>query len=328
MGPDRYFSRLPAPPWLVIFLLCLTGCSGAGFSDKAVQSKGPVASVNGAGITSGQFEEQLKIQKEKYRIDPDKPVDPDQLSLLKAKTMDEMIRAELFRQEADKRNIRVTSEEFNRAMAEVKGDYHEEVSLQKIFQIEGVKREAWENKLRDYLRTEKLVKEVVGKETGIGDSALKEYFEKHPEEFKKAERVRALHIMVATEEEALAIRKKLETGVEKFSNLAIQYSLGPEGVRGGDLGYFEAGRMPEEFDGVFKLKVNKVSDVIQTPYGYHILKVIDKEPARDMKFKEARNIIRDKLTRQRREETFQKWLKEVRSSALVEINQDMLDRIG
>ena len=80
----------------------------------------------------------------------------------------------------------------------------------------------------------------------------------------------------------------IPVNVETFSNLAIKFSLGPEGIRGGDLGYFEEGQMPEEFDGVFKLKLNKISDVIQPPYGYHILKVIDKKPARKMEFNEAR----------------------------------------
>ena len=133
--------------------------------------------------------------------------------------------------------------------------------------------------------------------------------------------------MVASEEEALAIRKKIDRGVETFSNLAIKFSLGPEGIRGGDLGYFEEGQMPEEFDGVFKLKLNKISDVIQPPYGYHILKVIDKKPARKMEFNEARKMIVEKLINQKQEESFRNWLSEIRSKAQIEINQDMLNKI-
>ena len=318
---------------LVIHLLVLSysyfaGCSPTSFSEKTVENSGLVASINGSKITRNQLEEELNIQKKKYRIDSDKKIEVDELILLKAKAMNEIIRTELFRQEAAVRNITVTITELKRAMEDVRLDYHDEVSLQKIFHKESVKIKDWENKMRDFLLAEKLIKEIVSSGTKIDEKTLKRYFEHHLEEFKRSEQVRALHIMVASEEEALRIHKKLEDGVERFAELAIQYSLGPEGRGGGDLGYFEAGRMPEEFDSVFHIKLNKVSDVIQTPYGYHILKVIGKKPARDMKFEEARNIILEKLTRKIREETFQNWLRDIRSDAIIEINQDAVDKIG
>ena len=71
-------------------------------------------------------------------------------------------------------------------------------------------------------------------------------------------------------------KKKIRRKQKTFSGLAKEYSLGPEGIQGGDLGYFEAGQMPEEFDDVFKLKINKISDIIRTPYGFHLFKVVGK----------------------------------------------------
>ena len=68
--------------------------------------------------------------------------------------------------------------------------------------------------------------------------------------------------------------------------------MGPEGVKGGDLGYFEAGQMPEEFDDVFKLKIDDVSGIIKTPYGFHLFKVIDKIRERKMDFDESKVIIK------------------------------------
>tara|TARA_B100000686_G_scaffold342185_1_gene420820 strand:+ start:944 stop:1924 length:981 start_codon:yes stop_codon:yes gene_type:complete len=326
MGLERKTWKIES--WVLSIVLFFLGCSGSGLSDKSFDNDGPVVLVNGEAIKGKQFERELKLQRKKYKIDPDKPIDPEQLRVLKAKTLNEMIQSVLFEQEAVRNDIYLSSDEFNRMMEEIKNDYHEEISLKKIFQIEGVDQKDWENKLRKYMLTEKLFEKVIENNVILSESALRSYFDKHPEDFRKAERVRALHIMVATEEDAQKIRKKLESRVEKFSSLALKYSLGPEGIRGGDLGYFEAGQMPEEFDGVFKLKVNRVSDVIQTPYGYHILKVIDKKPARDMEYKEARKMIHGKLSRKKREQAFQVWLHEVRSRAKIEINDNIVNGIG
>ena len=82
--------------------------------------------------------------------------------------------------------------------------------------------------------------------------------------------------MVESEEEIREIQNELRRKQKSFSDLAKEFSLGPEGAQGGDLGYFEAGQMPEEFDDVFKLKKNVVSSIIQTPYGFHLFKVVDK----------------------------------------------------
>ena len=108
------------------------------------------------------------------------------------------------------------------------------------------------------------------------------------DKFYKKEQVRALHIMVESEEEIRKIQKEIRRKQKPFSSLAKEYSLGPEGIQGGDLGYFEAGQMPEEFDDVFKLKINKISDIIRTPYGFHLFKVVGKVQERKMDFEESK----------------------------------------
>ena len=200
--------------------------------------------------------------------------------------------------------------------------------MEKVFQIEGMNQSVWEKKLKDSILIQKLTLKIVGDRIHIEEDALRDYFKKYPNEFQRPERVSALHIMVATEEEARSIHKKLESGVEKFSNLAIKYSLSPEGAKGGDLGYFEKGQMPEEFDGVFKLKLKKVSDVIQTPYGYHLFKVLDKESPRKMEFEASREMIKEKLLREKKEELFRKWMADIRLNAQIEIYDEVIGQVN
>lgn len=89
--------------------------------------------------------------------------------------------------------------------------------------------------------------------------------------------VRASHILVDTKEEALAIKAKIDKG-ESFEAMAKKYSKCPSGQNGGDLGYFGKGEMVPSFEAAaFSLPLGKVSEPVQTQFGWHLIKVTDKE---------------------------------------------------
>lgn len=89
--------------------------------------------------------------------------------------------------------------------------------------------------------------------------------------------VRASHILVSTKEEALSIKAKIDKG-ESFESMAQKYSKCPSGKNGGDLGYFGRGEMVPSFEtAAFDLPIGKVSDPVQTQFGWHLIKVTDKE---------------------------------------------------
>lgn len=91
------------------------------------------------------------------------------------------------------------------------------------------------------------------------------------------ESVKANHILVKTKQEAYSIKAMLDKGA-KFEDLAKKYSKCPSGQSGGDLGFFGRGEMVPEFEkAAFELPIGKVSEPIQTPFGWHLIKVIDKE---------------------------------------------------
>lgn len=89
--------------------------------------------------------------------------------------------------------------------------------------------------------------------------------------------VKAAHILVPTKEQAVSIKTMLDEG-EDFGVLARQYSKCPSKASGGDLGYFKRGQMVKEFeDAAFALPVGQVSDPVETQFGWHIIKVLDKK---------------------------------------------------
>lgn len=88
--------------------------------------------------------------------------------------------------------------------------------------------------------------------------------------------VRASHILVKTEQEALDLKKKIDSGEEKFARLAKRFSQCPSGRDGGDLGFFKRGMMVPEFEeAAFGAAIGKVSKPVKTQFGYHLIVVTE-----------------------------------------------------
>lgn len=89
--------------------------------------------------------------------------------------------------------------------------------------------------------------------------------------------VRASHILVKTEDEALKLKNEIKNG-DDFAKAAKQHSLCPSGQEGGDLGFFGRGQMVKEFeDAAFSMEVGEISNQIRTQFGYHLLYLTAKE---------------------------------------------------
>ncbi len=89
--------------------------------------------------------------------------------------------------------------------------------------------------------------------------------------------VKASHLLVKTEEEALKIKEEIDKGKD-FAQAAMEVSLCPSGQNGGDLGYFSKGEMVKEFeDAAFSMNVGEISNPIKTQFGYHLIYLTDKK---------------------------------------------------
>jgi peptidyl-prolyl cis-trans isomerase D len=141
----------------------------------------------------------------------------------------------------------------------------------------------------------------------INEWEIRAYYEDNPSMFKQEKEVRARHILFrvpsnATEDEEEKIKEKALSVLEKarsgqdFSELAREYSEGPSKEQGGDLGYFSEGQMVESFEeAAFDMEKGKISDLVKTTYGYHIIKVEDIKEERVKDFEEVRDQILDIL---------------------------------
>jgi parvulin-like peptidyl-prolyl isomerase len=315
--------------WLtgVVIGICLNiiSCSNSSSFDELDENI-VIAVVNNDEILLGEFNRELKFHKRKFRFQGSTESEPEELLWLKSRTLEQIVQYALFRQEAKINNIEISHEELSEALLKTEVGYEED-SLNKQLEFEGLSRKDWENIIENNLLINKLINNFVNSKVSVSDEEMLRYFEVNESKFHKREQVRALHIMVETEEEIRQIQKDLQSKQEDFSSLARKYSLGPEGVRGGDLGYFEAGQMPEEFDNVFDLKIDGVSGIIRTPYGFHLFKVVDKVDERKMGFDESQKQIKQYLFQDLQDKAFQKWLIQLKKKSAIDINYEFIEKI-
>ena len=137
----------------------------------------------------------------------------------------------------------------------------------------------------------KMMNAQVANTTEATDAEVKDFYDKNPDRFKRAESVRASHILLMVDPKADEATKqqtrtkidgilKRAKGGEDFAALAKENSQDGSAAQGGDLGYFPKEKMVPAFaDVAFALKTGEISDVVTTQFGVHIIKVTDRKPA-------------------------------------------------
>lgn len=153
----------------------------------------------------------------------------------------------------------------------------------------------------------------------ISSEEIAAYYEENKDQFTSPERVKASHILVKSEKEASDIIKELEAGLS-FEDAAAKYSTCPSKEKGGDLGFFTRGQMVAEFEDVaFTLELNKISQPVQTQFGYHIIKVTDSKTAGTKSLDEAKNEIKDILLGQKQQTAYMNRVTELMTQHRVEL---------
>ncbi|MFY0659550.1 MAG: peptidylprolyl isomerase [Shimia sp.] len=154
---------------------------------------------------------------------------------------------------------------------------------------------ALNNERRTLLAAEALEAFVLQNE--LSDDALRAAYDDKYQGFVGEDEYNASHILVATEEEANAIRKDL-TGGADFAETAMAKSTGPSGASGGSLGWFGTGQMVKPFEeSVMGLAVGEISQPVQTQFGWHLILLNDARKSLAPSFEDARSEIENDAQR-------------------------------
>ncbi len=279
-----------------ICVVALVGCQGGATSDES-QSQGKkegkvLADVNSGTITTGDFDRELKNLPEYLKAMADTPQGRKEM-------LDTMIIRELILQQAAKDGLDKSPE-----IAEKLQD------------------------LKKRLIVESFLKKKVETEAKVSDEDLKKFYEQNKDKFKSGEQIRASHILVKTEKEAQDILAKLKAGA-KFDELAKKYSVDSSAAKGGDLGWFGKGSMVPAFEkAALALKEGQISGIVKSDFGYHIIKLTGKRPAGIRPFEEVKEQIKGAIMPSKQQEIFQKIKDELKKTAKITINEDVLNSIG
>jgi parvulin-like peptidyl-prolyl isomerase len=283
-----------------------------------------VAQVNTDSITVTDFTAELFPLVDGYQTPPTRQEEVDFKNLKKA-LLEQLIEKRLILMEAQKMGITVSDDEVEDAFTTIKRSYPQG-RFDEVVRDEAARRQ-WKESLRQRLLIEKVINRVSQLTSPIDEHDLRKYFKKHRSQFALPEQVRARQIVVKDRQEAEGLLRRIKRG-ESFEELARRHSIGPEADIGGDLGFFGRGDMPEEFDAVFSLKPGETSDIVHSPYGYHIFQVVAKRGKSEANFDEVKDQVQKMMVREEEDKIFQRWLKKVKKKARVQVNKKALENIG
>lgn len=308
----------------LISAVMLPACNGTNEKQSQESKNKIVAIVNYDKINLSDLLDEINQFRSKYGISFEN--NKERYQTIARLLLDELILIRIYHQEAARLKITADESEVEAYLSYVISDYTRE-DMSRMFESRNIDALKWKAKIKDDRLFKKLIAQEVKDKIKVEESEIKDYYKAHSKDYMLPARVQALQIVVNNELEAEAIYNELLEGAN-FSRLAKSKSVSPEGENGGDLGFFSRGQMPKEFDdAVFNLKVGKFSKVVYTPFGYHIFKVVKKKKEKIMNYKDAREKIREKLTKEREKIEFTNWIIKLKEKSIIVIKETVLSNI-
>lgn len=166
-------------------------------------------------------------------------------------------------------------------------------------------------KFKQEIMTNYFLKEELAK-LSVEDKEIQEYYDINKVKYVTPESIRASHILVKTEPEAVKLIGLLKKG-GSFEDLAKKNSTCPSAPRGGDLEYFSQGQMVKPFEAAaFALKVGEYTKKpVETQFGWHIIKLTDRKPAQEKTFDEVKAEIKTELSQEKQKTKIEAMVKEL-----------------
>jgi len=302
----------------------------AAASAAAVELPDPVATVNGEPISKTELEDAFNRAVESAGASPDAIPTPQKLAGYR-QILNDMVMEKLV--EAKSKDVTVPDEEVSSEVGKIKGQFPNEEAFKEQLTKMGESPEQLEDTVRSMLRQRKWIEGKIAGQDAVSDEDAKKYFEENKQEFDMPELVRARHILFLVPEDApedkvaekkAAAEKAIEraNSGEDFGQIASELSE-DEGTksRGGELPFFPRGRMVPAFEeAAFSQEVGKVGEPVRTPYGFHVIKVEEKQDAKSLTFDEVKPKLIQILQNQKRQQAVNDLVEGLRNDAEVKIN--------
>jgi peptidyl-prolyl cis-trans isomerase SurA len=244
----------------------------------------------------------------------------------------QLIENKLLEQEIKNKKIEVSDHEVDLAIEDIMNRNHiKENDLKKLLAKDGVTLSTYRETIRLDIGRMRLINKEIRSKIVIQDEAIWKKYQEKQAQFTDPVEVKVQQIFLtippgATEEEIRTLQKEGQKILERaqkgedFGTLARNYSQGPEARDDGVLGYFKARELKPELEEIaFRLKPGELSEVIRTPDGFHILRLLERKGGEAKPFSEMKKTILDEMSQEETERQFQVWLKNLKNKAHIEM---------
>lgn len=287
-----------------------------------------VAKVNSEIITLSSVEERAEILKQKYARAPEMPSEKNLMEEAITMIIDEKLQL----QEGKKIGFIIDEDAVDAAVEDIKSKNNiPDGQLQIMLEREGRSLESYKNHIRDQIMVSKITRFEMGNRVKVSDKSIAKYYKEHQKDLWQGGKVKTRHILFIAERgssekirnEKLQLAKNVLQEIREgadFAELATEYSEDVSASSGGDVGYVERGKMVPEFEeAVFSLRPGQVSDIVETEYGYHIIKVEEVLLGKTLNLNDSRDRIYQILAMQKQRKAYEAWMNELKESAFIEM---------
>lgn len=332
----KNIKKLVSAVLISAFAFSTVGCNMIAKTPEAIQ-KSAVATVNGEKITRGELDKNPTLMgviaqiKQQYGEGYDKNEDAKSvLKTQKAQILDSMIEQKVIEQKA--KELKVTPDdtkikaEVDKQYASIKAQQFagDEAKFQAALKQQNFTEQSLKDLFYTQIKTQEISKNVsdnVTKDVKVDDKSIEAYYKANPAKFtEKPNRIHTAHILLKTEDEAKAVKARLDKG-EDFAKVAKEVSTDTASKdKGGDLGfvnYVDSGFDAAFMAGAIALKEGAVSAPIKSQFGYHVIKCIKKEEYPVKKLDTVKAQIKTQLETEQKQKKFQDKVNEWKKAAKI-----------
>lgn len=286
-----------------------------------------VARVNGEEISRTEFDRAVKM----LEAQAGGPVPAARRDEILRGVLDNLVTYHVLTQEAQRRNMHATEQEVQARIAQVRQQFPNPQAFAAALKERNIDEKMFEQNTRADITVGKLMQSEAANAALVGEADAKDFYDKNPDKFKQPEQVRASHIFKrVTPDAPPAAKQKARAALEPvlkevkaggdFAALARKHSEDGSAQAGGDLNFFGRGQMVPAFEKVaFGMNPGETSDIIESQFGLHIIKVTERRAERTVPFPEVKEQIAGYLKQQRQQEKTNALVEQLKAKAKIEI---------
>ena len=317
---------------LILLFISLISCPSRLAADSQLIDR-VAAVVDEDAITQSELDVYLRPIYEQMKQEYKGEQLMRQLQDVRRKLLSQMIEDRLVYHAAKQRGIEATDSDIENQMVEFKKRFSNETALEDALQQEGLTLSSLKDRLKRGVMVHRLHEMEVRSKVVVSPLELQNYYQEHLSEFVEPEQVKARFMTLKKnaqsrekglkDEEAFTKLKELRRPVlsaEDFTAVAKENSEDSQAAQGGLNAWIVKGSMiPALDEALFKLKLGEVSDIIETPMGYHFFRLEEKKQGKHRNFEEARDDIFQQLYHEKAKERFNSWMEELKRNAYISV---------